>query len=92
MKRKRQFSLVPVLLATLGGCATSTPEGEHVRLTFNTQATAGCKFLGTVQGMGDNAAKNEAAKLGADTLWLPQRPEGIPVKVQGEAYRCKEPV
>src|SRR6266536_1417447 len=82
-----------LLLATT--CATVTPESQKVRTTQNPQATAGCKFLGNVDvtntwGPGDSEKKLrfEAAKMGADVLYIGPRMFTKFVTAHGEAYFC----
>jgi hypothetical protein len=89
----RRAALALALLC--GGCVTLTPEGDGGRYTRNQQATAGCKFLGDVSGLGESVdvehrrLRNNAAKLGADlVLDTTHRGEAA---VRGEAYRCEQP-
>lgn len=77
--------VLAVLGLVLSGCVSATPQGEKVRLTDNPRATAGCKFLGSVQGIRPNTLRNEGAKLGADVVFPTM--VGGP---HGEAYKCPE--
>lgn len=79
-------------LIVLTSCVSATAEGKKVRITRNPQATAGCKFIGNVEaanGFGDveNRLQNEAAKIGADTVFMDQNALG-PHSARGEAYLC----
>jgi len=83
------------LLIAAAGCVSTTPEGSKVRLTRNSQATAGCKFIANVSagnGMGDveNRLKNEAAKVGGDLVFLDSTSlKENPFLAHAEAYRCE---
>jgi len=86
--------LAAAVLFTLDGCVSLTPEGERVRITVNSQATAGCKFLGKVKGQLDADLRNEAAKLGANVVWNETeavQDKGPRIWQHGEAYSCPTP-
>lgn len=79
------------------GCASLklTPAGAQVRITVNTEATRGCKYLGDVQAPviaqeGDEriGLANAAAKKGGNVVLLGQR---AGVHRIGEVYLCEEP-
>lgn len=82
-----------------------TPAGERVRVTSNPAVVANCKFLGEVRGrdrmqgglLGQSAAeenayrrlKNEAGKMGADTVLIITSTTGFSGStIRGEAYYC----
>lgn len=82
-----------------------TPAGSKVRLTSNPDVVKPCKFLGEVKGadrmnggmMGQGAAeenanrrlRNNAAAMGADTVFVGTSTTGFSGSVQrGEAYIC----
>jgi len=95
-----------VLPLTLAGCTTKlTPEAEAVRVTQDTAAVRDCTRLGEVKG-GDNwnsagraqenayrRIKNEAAKLGANTvLLLTATSHNNATQLRGEAFTCRAPL
>ena len=82
-----------------------TPEGEAVRVTSNPETVKGCTSLGEIAAddkmnggmIGQMAAeenanrrlRNDAAKLGANTVLLASSTTGMSgSRVRGEAYRC----
>jgi uncharacterized protein YbjQ (UPF0145 family) len=82
-----------------------TPEAAQVRITSNPDVVRQCKFLGEVTGadrmnggtMGQGAAeenanrrlRNNAAKMGADTVFVGVSTTNTSGSVQrGEAYQC----
>lgn len=83
-----------VLVGAVGLAACATTDNEQVRITRNPQATAGCKFIQNVEATGsggiehmEKKLRDEGARVGADLVYLPPRPErGF--TVYGEAYRC----
>ena len=80
------------LALVASGCATTG--NDQVRVTRNPEATVGCKFVQNVEATGsggiehmEKKLRDEAAKVGADLVYLPPRPErGF--TVYGEAYKC----
>lgn len=86
--------VLSVLLLTFIGCVSASPEASKVRVTANSQATAGCRFLvnvsvSNVMGGDDTERRlqNEGVKVGADVVYVStQNYRGI--EVRGEAYRC----
>ena len=83
-------ALLVLSILTFIGCASLTSEGAKVRVTNNPQATASCKFLGSVKGKFDNDLRNEAAKLGANLVFNMTQHNEIHVWQHGEAYRCEQ--
>lgn len=81
-----------------------TPAGEKVRVTSNPDVVKGCDFIGPVEGSSSyggmamqrvgehnsiNELRNEAGKLGADTVMLVTSHVGFSgAKQRGEAYNC----
>jgi hypothetical protein len=93
MSKKNYLWVLAVLILSIFACSSLTPEGERVRITVNTQATAGCNFLGKVKGKYDNDLRNEAAKLGANLVWNEteaMHDTGPRIWQHGEAYRCPD--
>lgn len=90
--------LVTGYLLFFCGCATSrlSREAESIRVTDNADDVRQCKVLGAVDSRppyimpsdGVNQLKNEAAALGADTLFLTSG--GVVRGKSGMAYRCKQ--
>ncbi len=80
------------LLVWVVGCATLTPEGARVRVTENSQATAGCKLLGRVkaadQAGDENALRNMTAQIGGNLLFLVPKVHEAHFYTHGEAYLC----
>jgi hypothetical protein len=82
------------LIAFIGTASCSTTGNEQVRITRNSQATAGCKFIQNVEATGSGGVehmekklRDEGARVGADLVYLPPRSErGF--TIYGEAYRC----
>lgn len=84
--------LIAICLFSFTACvATLTPEGGKVRVTENSQATAGCTFISNING--DEAApgdstpnlQNQAAKLGGNLVFLGRKTGVIQ---NAEVYRC----
>lgn len=85
-----------------------TPEAELVRVTANAEAVKGCTLLGNLEasdklngGMAGQMAaeenanrrlRNDAAKLGANTVLLSSSTTGMSgSRARGEAYKCPDP-
>jgi uncharacterized protein DUF4156 len=93
-------------LLLLAGCVSLTPEGERVRVVRNPNAVQACTKLGdqleSISGWGgvflggagleNNKAtlRNQAAKLGGDTLLILQERATYAPQTYAEAYRCTE--
>ena len=84
-------ALAAIALVFTVACATLTPAGQKVRVTSNSEAVRGCRYLGAVLGA-DHAGvpqdkfvvnlKNNGAKLGANVVLITAG------TWQGEAYAC----
>lgn len=87
----------PVMIVA---CVSTTPAGEKVRVTSNSDVVKGCKFLGNVKATsgwggsggtglaGSNTEKtlqNKTAELGGNVVFVVS--SGI--HASGEAYRCE---
>lgn len=92
-----------ILFAVLGlGCATLSPEAQAVRITTNPDVVRPCRYIAQVRGADglstnygalarDNATadlKNEASKVGANTVFLNSSSDKIGAVQLGEAYSC----
>lgn len=86
-----------LLALAAAGCTTLAPEARNIRVTENDAEVAGCKVLGAVESHppygtpsdGMNQLKNQAAGLGADTIYLTAR--GLMKGKSAMAYRCEQP-
>ena len=98
MRRKVLGALA--LATMIASCVSTTPAGEKVRVTSNSDIVKGCKFLGNVKATssfggsggtglaGSNTEKtlqNKTAELGGNVVFVVS--SGI--HASGEAYRCE---
>jgi hypothetical protein len=88
----RRIILVTALL--IASCTTLVPQAQKIRVTDKSEEVANCQILGTVHSHppyvmpsdGENQLRNNAAVLGADTLFLTST--GALRGMTGMAYRC----
>lgn len=93
--RKRPMCLVSLLaLGVVAACATTTPEGEKVRVVDVHDETFGCAFKGPVSSKGMasineamKSVRNKAAALGADVIEVTNRNDFFG-SVEAKAYNC----
>lgn len=101
MKPASAVGVVGTLL--LASCVSLKPEGQDVRVTSNPEIVKGCTYLGEVTGTtrygpvgnaktdeqsAHNDLKNNAGKLGANTVLLQDTTGDNWIVKRGEAYRC----
>ncbi len=99
----KKLLLASAVILTLTACSTGvTRKGADVRLAHPSQDLTICEYKGSVFGRNKrlsflssnkahyamNNAKNNAANLGADTLYVATGSGGSSSSVNGEAYLC----
>lgn len=99
----RSFVATVLLASAVAGCATATVQDAQSVVDADAQAVAACRFLGEVAGtpgwgggttaptalaQARQAARNQAAKLGATHIvWTGLYNSWVP-SARGKAYRC----
>jgi hypothetical protein len=95
--------LITLSCALLAGCASLTPAGKSVRVTYNTDLVKNCKFIKQVEGqkitwteLGDVGIvnmRNLTAEAGGDTVYVERttRAGHAPQNALGSAYNCGAP-
>jgi hypothetical protein len=86
------------LLLLGSACASATGDATKVRVTSNPEVVRGCIPLGEVRGSGwwgnpfneversgENAMRKEAARMGADTVFVTYQTSSRVLKKQGRA-------
>lgn len=84
-------------------CVSLKPEGQGVRVTTNPELVRACTFIGEVTGTtrygptgntatdeqsAHNDLRNNAGRMGADTVLLQGTTGDNAIVKRGEAYRC----
>jgi hypothetical protein len=105
----RAFAVVVLIIGSGCATAHPTPAPQAVRFTSSREVVRGCTSLGIVDssdktqgGTVDQVPveqdryrrlRNEAARLGANLVLLPEAPGGLTSgsQVNGEAYKCPLP-
>ena len=92
-----------VAVVGIAGCVSLKPEGRGVRVTANPELVRGCTYIGEVTGttrygpVGNTATdeqsahndlRNNAGRMGADTVLLQSTTGDNAIVKRGEAYRC----